>query len=168
MVVYKSAPFFNNFINTIFVKSGLYIENIIIDVEELSLIGENKFNTVIDADKNTKDAVNILAPNVTIQDFTITNAHSNTRAPWDQSGMKIYSSNVIVQNNMFVSTSGNYLEPAFMCTKEAMGVDRILLGTDYPMEDPGECMQFLEGLPISEEEKGRIYGGNARQVGVMI
>jgi parallel beta-helix repeat protein len=125
----------------IFVKSGLYIENIIIDVEELSLIGENKFNTVIDADKNTKDAVNILAPNVTVQDFTITNAHSNTRAPWDQSGMKIYSSNVIVKNNMFVSNKFgiNVYSFAYNLTikNNEFIEDGILLG-NYIFEEPYE------------------------------
>ena len=42
-----------------------------------------------------------------------------------------------------------------------MGIDRVLLGLDYPYEDPKECMDFLENLPIPEEEKERIYGGNA-------
>ena len=70
--------------------------------------------------------------------------------------------------NMFVSTSGNYLEPAFMCTKEAMGVDRILLATDYPFEDPKECMQFLEGLSLSEEERTKVYSANASQIGIEV
>ncbi|MBW1943379.1 MAG: amidohydrolase [Deltaproteobacteria bacterium] len=70
-----------------------------------------------------------------------------------------------LKENMFVSTSGNYLEPAFICTKDALGIDRIVLGTDYPYEDSSECMQFLEGLPLSGEEKERVYGLNAKQVG---
>ena len=37
-----------------------------------------------------------------------------------------------LKHNMFITTSGNYLEPAFMCAKEAMGIERILLGTDFP------------------------------------
>lgn len=71
-----------------------------------------------------------------------------------------------IKENMFVTTSGNYLEPAFMCTKEALGVERILLGTDYPYEDSGECMSFLEGLPLTPEERAMIYGSNAEQVGI--
>lgn len=73
-----------------------------------------------------------------------------------------------LKENMIVTTSGNCLEPAFMCTKEALGLDRILLGTDYPYEDPSECVQFLEGLPISQEEKDKIYSLNASQVGIMM
>lgn len=72
------------------------------------------------------------------------------------------------KNNVFVTTSGNYYEPAFMCTYEAMGIDRILLGTDYPYEDPNECIRFLEGLSIPKEEKDKIYYGNAYQLGIHV
>jgi predicted TIM-barrel fold metal-dependent hydrolase len=73
-----------------------------------------------------------------------------------------------LKNNMFVTTSGNYLQPAFICTKEALGLERILLGTDHPYEDSGECLQFLEGLPLSKEDRDMIYSLNARQVGIMM
>jgi hypothetical protein len=43
-----------------------------------------------------------------------------------------------------------------MCTYEAMGIDRILLATDYPYEDSNERMQFLERLPIAQEDKDKI------------
>lgn len=72
------------------------------------------------------------------------------------------------KNNVFVTTSGNYYEPAFMCTYEAMGIERILLGTDYPYEDPNECIRFLEGLSIPKEEKDKIYYGNADQLGIHV
>lgn len=72
------------------------------------------------------------------------------------------------KNNVFVTTSGNYYEPAFMCTYEAMGIERILFGTDYPYEDPDECIRFLEGLSIPKEEKDKIYYGNADQLGIHV
>lgn len=71
-----------------------------------------------------------------------------------------------LKHNVFVTTSGNYYTPAFMCTYEAMGIDRILLGTDYPYEDTQECMQFLEQLPISEAEKEMVYFQNAATLGI--
>ncbi len=73
-----------------------------------------------------------------------------------------------LRSNVFVTTSGNYYEPAFMCTREAMGIDRILLGTDYPYEDSDECIQFIEELPIPGEEKDKIYNGNAYQLGIHV
>lgn len=68
--------------------------------------------------------------------------------------------------NMFVSTSGNYLPTAFMCAYEAMGIDRILFATDYPYEDSNECVQFLEGLPVSQQDREKIYFRNASQIGI--
>ena len=73
-----------------------------------------------------------------------------------------------LKENVFVTTSGNYLQPAFMCTLEAVGLDRMLLATDYPYEDSDECMAFLGGLPITENEKEAIYGGNAKALGFTV
>jgi predicted TIM-barrel fold metal-dependent hydrolase len=53
-----------------------------------------------------------------------------------------------------------------MCTYEAMGIDRILLGTDFPYEDTEECMQFVKQLPIAQEEKEKVYYRNAAQLGI--
>ena len=69
-------------------------------------------------------------------------------------------------NNVFVTTSGNYLPAAFQCTREVMGIDRILLSTDYPYEDPEECMQFLAGLPLTDRERSQIYHENAARLGI--
>ncbi|MGQ9824493.1 MAG: amidohydrolase family protein [Desulfotomaculales bacterium] len=71
-----------------------------------------------------------------------------------------------LKNNVYITTSGNYYPPAFMCAYETLGADRILLGTDYPYEDMEECLQFVEGLPISREEKEKIYGLNAEKMGI--
>jgi uncharacterized protein len=67
-----------------------------------------------------------------------------------------------LRDNMVVSTSGNYLPAAFRCTREALGMDKILLGTDYPYEDMNEAIAFLEGLGLTTEDKDMLYGGNAR------
>lgn len=69
-------------------------------------------------------------------------------------------------SNVYVTTSGNYYEPAFLCTRAALGIDRILLGTDYPYDPTAECMAFLEGLPIPEAEKEQVYSGNAARIGL--
>jgi predicted TIM-barrel fold metal-dependent hydrolase len=72
------------------------------------------------------------------------------------------------RNNVFVTTSGNYFKPAFVCTYEAMGAGRILLGTDYPYEDPKVCMDFLEGLPLPQEDREKIYYRNASLLGIAV
>jgi predicted TIM-barrel fold metal-dependent hydrolase len=70
------------------------------------------------------------------------------------------------RKNVFVTTSGNYYKPAFVCTYEAIGAGRILLGTDYPYEDSKHCMEFLEGLSLSQEDREKIYYRNANQLGI--
>jgi uncharacterized protein len=71
-----------------------------------------------------------------------------------------------LKENVFVTTSGNYLPAAFMCAYEALGIERILLATDYPYEDSNECVQFLEGLPITQEDRDKIYSRNAGQFAI--
>lgn len=92
----------SNLGETIFVRSGIYKENIVVNVNGLSIIGENKFTTIIDGGKTTQDAMNISASEVKIQGFTFTNAINEQRL-WDLSGVRIYSSNVTVRENRFVS-----------------------------------------------------------------
>lgn len=71
-----------------------------------------------------------------------------------------------LRSNVYITTSGNYFKPAFSCAKEAMGIDRILLGTDYPYEDSAECIRFIESLALTEDEREKIYCGNASCLGI--
>ncbi len=70
-----------------------------------------------------------------------------------------------VQNNLWVTTSGNYLPAAFNCSRDGLGMDRITLGTDFPYEDMDACMDFLRSLPMSEDERTMLYETNARALG---
>ncbi len=71
-----------------------------------------------------------------------------------------------LRDNMLMTTSGNYLPAAFKCTREALGMERILLGSDYPYEEMTDCMNFLEGLGLSQEEKELLYYRNAGGLGI--
>jgi predicted TIM-barrel fold metal-dependent hydrolase len=73
-----------------------------------------------------------------------------------------------LRENMWVSTSGNYLPAAFNCTRDALGMDRILLGTDHPYDSMRECRDFLEGLDLSKEEQSLLYEQNAAALGVSL
>lgn len=70
-----------------------------------------------------------------------------------------------LRDNMVVTTSGNYLPAAFECARAALGMERILLATDYPYEEMTECVAFLEGLGMSEGEKEQLYYENALALG---
>jgi predicted TIM-barrel fold metal-dependent hydrolase len=71
-----------------------------------------------------------------------------------------------IKERVFVTTSGMPFLPALRCTIDALGPDRILLGTDYPYESMDEAMSFLNNASISEEEREQIYSKNAEQLGL--
>ena len=69
-------------------------------------------------------------------------------------------------NNMWVTTSGNYLDAAFFCTRDSIGIDKILLATDHPYEKMGQGVDFLKGsLPLSDMERTMVCGENAVALG---
>ena len=70
-----------------------------------------------------------------------------------------------LRTNMWVSTSGNYLPAAFACTRDALGIDRIVLGTDHPYEEMDESLAFLSGLELSSSEAAELFEGNAAGLG---
>ncbi len=73
-----------------------------------------------------------------------------------------------LRENMWVSTSGNYLPAAFACTRDALGMDRILLGTDHPYDSMRECRDFLDSLGLTEREQSLLYEENAAALGVSL
>lgn len=72
------------------------------------------------------------------------------------------------KNNIFVTVSGNMSPEAFRCTKDVLGIDRILFGSDHPFENAGDMVDFVKNLPISDEERELLYYKNAEKLGVKI
>jgi predicted TIM-barrel fold metal-dependent hydrolase len=70
-----------------------------------------------------------------------------------------------VKKNLWVTTSGNYLPAAVYCTRDSIGMDRILLGTDFPYENMKDCMDFLRDLPLTDDEAYALFEGNAADLG---
>ena len=70
-----------------------------------------------------------------------------------------------LKNNLLVTTSGNYLPQALTCAKDALGMSRIMLGTDHPYESMGECMAFLAAQSLSQTERAQLYEENAVRFG---
>ena len=54
------------------------------------------------------------------------------------------------------------IEAEFVWTLRNIGVDRILLGSDYPQLPLSDALDALERLDLTEDEKARIRYGNAR------
>lgn len=71
------------------------------------------------------------------------------------------------KHNIMVSTSGNMSQSAFRCTAEVLGIERIVFGSDYPFEKINEMVEFIDSLPITDQERELIYSGNAVKLGLM-
>jgi predicted TIM-barrel fold metal-dependent hydrolase len=65
---------------------------------------------------------------------------------------------------MVVTTSGNWFEPAFVCTLQALGADNILFAVDWPFEPNTTAVHFLNRLPISDLEREKIAHLNAERL----
>lgn len=64
------------------------------------------------------------------------------------------------KRNIWVSTSGNQSKDAFMCCMNTLGLDRMVFATDYPHERLEKTMDFLNNLPLSQEEKEQLFYKN--------
>ncbi len=52
----------------------------------------------------------------------------------------------------------------FVRMVRAFGADRVLFGTDSPWGDQRRELAMIRAMPLTEEEKGAILGGNAREL----
>jgi predicted TIM-barrel fold metal-dependent hydrolase len=69
-----------------------------------------------------------------------------------------------LKENMLVTTSGNWYEPAFVCTMLALGADNILFAVDWPYEPNTTGMEFLNKLSISDLDREKIAHLNAERI----
>jgi 2,3-dihydroxybenzoate decarboxylase len=66
--------------------------------------------------------------------------------------------------HFYITTSGNFSDPALLCSIQELGVDRILFSVDWPFvpNDPGT--EWMESLHLSNEDKDKILNGNAKKL----
>ena len=68
------------------------------------------------------------------------------------------------ENNILTSTSGNTSKEAFMLTKNVIGIDRMVIGSDTPFENGKEMTDFLDNIPLTVEERRKLYYENAEKI----
>lgn len=78
-------------------------------------------------------------------------------------GISDHSMRYYFENNIFVTTSGNFDKAAFICTKESIGIERMLFGTDYPIEKYEQTLEFLDGVGMTQEEAEKLYYRNSKE-----
>jgi predicted TIM-barrel fold metal-dependent hydrolase len=69
-----------------------------------------------------------------------------------------------LQDNLVVTMSGNWYEPAFLCAVQAFGADKILFAADWPFEPNTTATRFLNQLPISDLDREKIAHLNAERI----
>ena len=75
-----------------------------------------------------------------------------------------YSFREIFRKHFWVTTSGNFSDPALLCTLMEMGADRIMFSVDYPYVENREGADWMKTLSLSTEDLLKIYGGNAERL----
>jgi predicted TIM-barrel fold metal-dependent hydrolase len=66
--------------------------------------------------------------------------------------------------HFWITTSGNFSNPALLCSVMEMGVDRILFAVDYPMVDHEPAEEWIPTIPLCREDVAKIMHGNARKL----
>jgi predicted TIM-barrel fold metal-dependent hydrolase len=69
-----------------------------------------------------------------------------------------------LQNNFYVTTSGNFHLPTMLAAMLEMGSDRVLFSTDYPFEQMSEASTWFDAAEISDIEREKIGRLNAKKL----
>jgi 2,3-dihydroxybenzoate decarboxylase len=66
--------------------------------------------------------------------------------------------------HFWITTSGNFSDPAMLCSIQEMGVDRILFAIDWPYVENRPGTEWMERISLSAEDKAKILSGNAKKL----
>ena len=67
-------------------------------------------------------------------------------------------------NNFWITTSGNFSNPALLCCVQEMGIDRILFAVDWPFVANPPGVKWMETVPLCDEDKAKILSGNTKRL----
>jgi 2,3-dihydroxybenzoate decarboxylase len=79
-------------------------------------------------------------------------------------GQSAMSFRDIFCNNYYITTSGNFSNPALLCCVMEMGVDHILFAVDWPFVMNPPAMAWMQTVPLSDADKAKILSGNAKRL----
>ena len=66
--------------------------------------------------------------------------------------------------HFYITTSGNFSDPALQCTIQEMGIDRVLFSVDWPYVPNIPGTKWMDNLMLNEEDKEKILSGNAKRL----
>ncbi|OGA02303.1 MAG: hypothetical protein A3H35_04355 [Betaproteobacteria bacterium RIFCSPLOWO2_02_FULL_62_17] len=67
-------------------------------------------------------------------------------------------------SHFWITTSGNFSNPALLCSVMELGVDRILFAVDYPMVSNQPAASWVPTIPLCKEDKVKLLNGNATRL----
>ena len=120
-----------------------------------------------------------MAKNVidTLGEFKFVLAHMGGWKNWSEvlkilGGMKIYIDTSFSTGKIIPRADFKWAEDdlklldaaQFMEFVKVFGAERILFGTDSPWTEAGNSIRFIENLPLSDADKNKILGLNARKL----
>ena len=79
-------------------------------------------------------------------------------------GQKALSFRDVFTNNFYITTSGNFSNPALLCCVMEMGIDRILFAVDWPFVPNPSATKWMQSVPLCDEDKAKILSGNAKRL----
>jgi 2,3-dihydroxybenzoate decarboxylase len=79
-------------------------------------------------------------------------------------GNKPISFRDVFSEHFYITTSGNFSDPALLCSIQELGIGRILFSVDWPFVDNAPGTAWMESLHLSNEDKDKILNGNARRL----
>jgi gamma-resorcylate decarboxylase len=66
-----------------------------------------------------------------------------------------------LQDNFYLTTSGNYHTPSLIGILLELGADRLMFAADYPFEQLDDGAAWLDNVPISDGDRRKIASENA-------
>ena len=79
-------------------------------------------------------------------------------------GGKSMSFREVFCEHFYVTTSGNFSNPALMCCVMELGIDRILFAVDWPFVANKPGVTWIDTIPLCDEDKIKILSGNAQRL----
>jgi 2,3-dihydroxybenzoate decarboxylase len=79
-------------------------------------------------------------------------------------GQKTLRFREIFCDHFYITTSGNFSNPALLCCMMELGIDRILFAVDWPFVANRPGTQWMERVPLCDDDKIKILSGNARRL----
>ncbi|MFZ5778944.1 MAG: amidohydrolase family protein [Pseudomonadota bacterium] len=67
-------------------------------------------------------------------------------------------------DNFVITTAGVTSMPALRLSLDELGADRIMFAADFPYENDAEAVRFMDEATVTEEERSKIYQGNALRI----